>query len=90
MGAVLGSFCAGFILIPLIGKENGLRLVVGLQLVSSLAVAGILMYKGRKGVLRLVPVALTALIGVGLCLYFPQWNHRLLSRSLPLFSPVEP
>ncbi|MBW1916190.1 MAG: tetratricopeptide repeat protein, partial [Deltaproteobacteria bacterium] len=73
--------CAGFILIPLIGKENGLRLVVGLQLVSSLAVAGILMYKGRKGVLRLVPVALTALIGVGLCFYFPQWNHRLLATS---------
>jgi len=80
-GAVLGSFCAGFILIPLIGKENGLRLVAGLQLLSSLAVAGIILYSGRKGFLRLAPLALTAIIGLGLCLYFPRWNHRLLATS---------
>jgi len=81
IGAVLGSFCAGFILIPLIGKENGLRLVAGLQLLSSLAVAGILLYSGRKRFLRLAPLALTVIVGLGLCLYFPRWNHRLLATS---------
>ena len=39
IGAVSGSFCAGFILVPLVGKENGLSLVVALQLLAALIIA---------------------------------------------------
>ena len=82
VGAVLGSFCAGFILIPLIGKEDSLAMVVGLQLFTSLFVAGILLHKGGKaGALRHAPLALASLAGIMLCIFFPRWDHRLLSTS---------
>jgi len=78
-GAVSGSFCAGFILIPLVGKENGLSLVIGLQLLTALIVAGMILLKSRKGIVRFVPLAVPALAGIFLCLDLPQWNHRLLA-----------
>ncbi|MHC4069825.1 MAG: fused MFS/spermidine synthase, partial [Planctomycetota bacterium] len=81
IGAVLGSFCAGFVLIPLVGKENGLSLVIGLQLLTSLVVGVIILGKGKKNILRLIPLAAPALAGLFLCFYFPVWNHLLLSRG---------
>jgi spermidine synthase len=35
IGAILGSFAAGFILIPFLGKENGLKLVILFQFISA-------------------------------------------------------
>jgi spermidine synthase len=84
VGAVLGSFCAGFVLIPLLGKEKSLGLVVGIQLATSLAVGGALLI--RRGLERprmrelLKPAALTAgAAGLVLCFLLPAWNHRVLS-----------
>jgi spermidine synthase len=81
IGAVLGSFCAGFVLIPLVGKENGLSLVIGLQLLTSLFVGGIILVRKNKSILRLFPLAAPALAGLFLCFYFPVWNHLLLSKG---------
>ncbi|MHC4343728.1 MAG: fused MFS/spermidine synthase [Planctomycetota bacterium] len=84
VGAVLGSFCAGFVLIPLLGKEKSLGLVVGVQLATSLAVGGALLI--RRGLERpriteaLKPAALAAgAAGLVLCFLLPAWNHRVLS-----------
>ena len=82
IGAVLGSFSAGFILIPLVGKENGLSLVVGLQILTSLVIGGIIVLKGKPGALKSAPLLLAALIGLILCLYFPEWNRAALSRGV--------
>jgi len=79
IGAVLGSFCAGFVLIPLFGKENSLSLVIGFQLLTSLVIAGIILIGDRKGILKLASLAVPALAGLILCFYFPVWNHLLLS-----------
>ncbi|MEE9371240.1 MAG: fused MFS/spermidine synthase, partial [Sedimentisphaerales bacterium] len=79
VGAVLGSFCAGFVLIPQFGKENSLSLVIGLQLLTSLVIAGIIVIRSKEGILRCISLAVPALAGVILCVYFPVWNRQLLS-----------
>ncbi|MFC1485832.1 fused MFS/spermidine synthase, partial [Candidatus Latescibacterota bacterium] len=79
IGAVLGSFCAGFIIIPLIGKENGIRFLVTLQLLTAFG-AGLYLVVRQKAYRRaLVPVALAVLIGmVGIARY-PHWNRLMLA-----------
>ena len=79
IGAVLGSFCAGFILIPMMGKEKGLSLVVALQITTCLAAAGAILIREKKALLRLLPVVGPALVGLVLCLHYPEWNRSLLS-----------
>ncbi len=79
IGAVLGSFCAGFVLIPQFGKENSLSLVIGLQLLTSLVIAGIILVVRREGILRWFFVGVPAVAGLILCFYFPVWNHLVLS-----------
>ncbi|HUT28322.1 MAG TPA: fused MFS/spermidine synthase [Sedimentisphaerales bacterium] len=83
-GAVLGSFCAGFVLIPLLGKEKSLGLVVGAQLATSLIVGVLALIWGkpqrtRKAeAVKLAPLAAAA-AGLVLCFILPAWNHRVLS-----------
>ena len=79
IGAVLGSFCAGFLLIPLIGKEHGLSLVVALQLITILFVGGGLLWRKHKSIFRLSVLTTPVLAGLFLTLYLPTWNHTLLS-----------
>jgi len=81
IGAVLGSFCAGFVLIPLFGKEKSLSLVIGLQLLTSLVIAGIILGRKRENILKLVSLGVPALAGLFLCFYFPMWNRYLLSEG---------
>ncbi len=79
IGAVLGSFMAGFILIPLIGKQNGLSLVIGFQLVTTLLVVIMLMVKNRERIVRWSPYLVVAAIGTVLCFQYPVFNRHLLS-----------
>jgi spermidine synthase len=79
IGAVSGSFCAGFLLIPLIGKEKGLSLVIGLQLVTSLVVATAVVFENRGEILKWAFITAPAVAGFFLCFYFPMWNRQLLS-----------
>jgi len=81
IGAVSGSFCAGFILIPLIGKENGLSFVIGLQLLTSLVIAVIAFGGKKERILKWVSVAVPALAGLFLCFHFPKWDRHLLSKG---------
>ena len=78
-GSLLGPFCAGFVLIPLFGKESGLGLVVALQLVTALGIAAILLGKSRQNGWRFGLLAAPALAGLVLCWYYPAWNHGQLA-----------
>ncbi len=80
IGAVLGAFCAGFIIIPTLGKENGLSLVVSLQLLTALIIAVFVLNK-NKGTLKLAYFLIPTLTGILLCLYLPTWNRHLLSEG---------
>jgi len=80
-GAVLGSFCAGFILLPLLGKEQGLSLLVAGQLLIALVVATTVYLKVRKGSLSWGGIVVVAVVGLVLAPQFPHWDRTLLSRS---------
>jgi len=80
-GAVLGSFLAGFLLIPLMGKEKSLSLVIGMQLLVPLIVAVMIIkiekaYKWKSGV-----VVAAALAGLLLCIHYPVWDRYGLSQG---------
>ena len=79
LGAVLGSFCAGFILIPMCGKEQGLSLVIGIQLLTSLVMGGYLLRQKKPHPVRWIPLGVTALLGLVLCFNFPSWNRQSLA-----------
>jgi len=81
VGAVLGSFCAGFVLIPWIGKERGLSLVVAIQLLNCLAVAAVVLRQRKRAALKFAPLAVPALAGLVLCLYWPHWDRYLLAKG---------
>jgi len=81
LGAVLGSFAAGFLLIPWFGKEQSLSLVVGVQLFTSLVMGGYLLWEKKETIVRWIPLGVTALCGLILCFNFPYWNRHLLSRG---------
>jgi spermidine synthase len=79
IGALLGAFCAGFIIIPLVGKELGLSLIVGLQLIAVLTIAVIISKRGQLRRVHLVATAGLSLVGLILCFIYPTWNHIQLS-----------
>jgi spermidine synthase len=79
VGAVLGSFAAGFILIPFWGKEDSLSALVGTQAAVALFVFGITC-KGRPS--KHGYWAVLCLLGItciGLVFSYPHWNRELLS-----------
>ncbi|UCF92048.1 MAG: fused MFS/spermidine synthase [Desulfobacterales bacterium] len=79
LGALCGPFCAGFLLIPLFGKESALAFAVGLQLATSLGIAGVVLGTKRWRVLQFGGLAAPVLAGLILCLNYPAWSHRQLS-----------
>lgn len=77
VGAILGSFSAGYILTPLLGKEDGLRLVIMLQFtVAALA----LYFVRKKAAVRFASAGL-AFSCLFLACCFPSWHGDLLSRG---------
>ncbi len=81
VGAIVGSFGAGFVLIPLMGKQNGISLTFFIQafaVVIGFVLSGIPLKKRSfqtvtAGVLVIV-VALAAIL-------FPSWNPSAFSRG---------
>jgi spermidine synthase len=81
VGAVLGSFCAGFLLIPFVGKEKGLSLVIAVQLATALFVGWRVFRTSRIPAVRWLPPAAAGLLGLALAFQYPHWNREMLSRS---------
>ena len=77
VGALLGSFSAGFLLIPLLGKESSLSLVIGIQFMTVLIVVGFLNPKQDKSRNKLM-VGMCVL-GLLLTLSFPSWDRQQLA-----------
>jgi spermidine synthase len=78
VGSLLGPFVAGFVLLPLLGKEASLRLTAGLQLLTCI---GVVALAGRRGPSprAMLAAGAAAALGLGLCLHYPAWSHRQLS-----------
>lgn len=79
IGAIAGSFCAGFLLVPLLGKEAGLKLVIAFQATSALFFGAYLFWKKRRRPSSRAPLALVTLITLILLFVFPHWDRKMLS-----------
>jgi len=79
IGAISGSFIAGFVLIPFLGKENGLRLIIAFQLSFSLLAWCFVGLRARQNVSKWISFLCMAMVGIALLLNFPSWNRQLLS-----------
>jgi spermidine synthase len=85
LGAITGSFGAGFLLLPAIGAENVLRIAVGVSL--ALALGSVLADPAR---LRVGWAALSGLLVVAIVaglVFAPPWNRRLLGAGT-YFDPM--
>jgi spermidine synthase len=80
-GAILGSFAAGFLLIPVLGKEDGLRLTAGLQLFGALLPLAYGLLRAGPRIRQSVAGVVTLLAGALLVVNVPSWNHSTLSRG---------
>lgn len=80
VGAVAGSFCAGFVLIPFLGKELSLSLVTGIQMAVPLGI-GLMIWpcRDKMALAARGALALAFCLGVALCLLFPSWNRLTLA-----------
>ncbi len=85
IGAIAGSFAAGFILIPLMGKEQGLTMVILLQFLTAFSAFSYVKFRGRwkqsTQKYHWVTLAALAVTGVFLILCYPSWNRNILSRG---------
>ena len=79
VGAILGSVTAGFVLIPFLGKEDGLRLVVALQFTLALTALGAVALQERRMSNQWRSLLGMAILSLILLLNFPSWNRQLLS-----------
>ncbi|HWR84341.1 MAG TPA: fused MFS/spermidine synthase, partial [Candidatus Deferrimicrobium sp.] len=79
IGAVAGSFCAGFLLVPALGKEGALSVVIGLQLLIALVFTGLVLRQEKKRLWAWAPAVAITLFGIMLCFHYPQWNRRLFA-----------
>lgn len=79
LGAVLGSFSAGFLMIPLMGKEHSLGLLAAIQLASAVAAGMIISVNIRRRTVLRVSLAGVALLGFLALAFYPHWDRRLLA-----------
>jgi len=79
VGAVCGSFAAGFFLIPVLGKEGSLSVLVGGQAALALLVlAWILKDRSSQPRFRAIQFVFP-MVCLGLVFVYPDWNRGLLS-----------
>ena len=86
IGDVLGSFAAGFLIIPLLGKETGLSVVVTVQLLSVLLVA-IVLIRRRFGLTQFAVVAALLLPSFYFVSKYPAWDR--LSLAIGKYQRIE-
>jgi spermidine synthase len=81
IGAILGSFMAGYILIPLLGKENGLRITAGLQVFVSIPALTYFIFKAGERIRAPITGLIALTLSLLLLINFPSWNHNILARG---------
>jgi spermidine synthase len=79
LGAILGSWAAGFVILPAVGLQGGVTLVAALPLLASLALAATWRGRGRTLV---AGAAVSAAAGAAaLAAWTPEWNRSVMTRG---------
>jgi spermidine synthase/tetratricopeptide (TPR) repeat protein len=80
LGAIVGSFGAGFVLLPTIGMESTLVLVIVIS--SVLAIGSLAAERGPLRVRSAVPMGLALCALIVVALVGPRWNRALLGAGV--------
>ena len=81
LGSFLGSFTAGFVLIPFLGKAGGLRLVAMAQFSLAFLWLMSLYLRSRRAWSIRLAAGIAMVAGLVVMSQFPAWNTELLSRG---------
>ena len=77
LGSVLGAFLTGFVLIPRLGMETSISLVVGIQI----SVAFLLAISMKQGWFSRLAIVIAMLAGIVAIRDFPKWNKLHLAEG---------
>ena len=83
LGAILGSLLAGFLLVPVAGLFNTIRLVVAICAVTAMAI--LLKTVNTRG--RTIGFALSGAVVLAIA-FAPQWDPSLLSSGVYKYAPA--
>ncbi|HEX8953092.1 MAG TPA: fused MFS/spermidine synthase, partial [Polyangia bacterium] len=78
LGAIVGSFAAGFVVLPLAGLQRGL----GIGAVVTVVLASTLLVVARPTGKRVVAAALLPVVALGSIAVLPRWSLRHFSAGL--------
>lgn len=81
IGSILGSLCAGFILIPWLGVERSIRLIVLLNLVL-----GIICFRKSHAAKQNVRVLAIGGVSLALLMFLPRWNQSIYNAGFYAFA----
>lgn len=84
LGAIIGSFAAGFILIPVIGVELTIKVAILMNLL--LAATLFFAFSSRKISLRWA-MGMSAAVAASV-LFIPTWNQGLMSSGVAVYAPM--
>jgi spermidine synthase len=79
VGAIVGSFSAGFLVLPLLGVQKGMALAAGVDLAIAVA---LLLAGGVRLPFRLAAAVAAPLAGVLLLAFLPRWSLAHFSSGL--------
>ena len=81
IGSILGSLCAGFILIPWLGVERSIRMIVLLNLVL-----GIICFRKSHAAKQNVRVLAIGGVSLVLLMFLPRWNQSIYNAGFYAFA----
>ncbi len=81
IGSILGSLCAGFILIPWLGVERSIRLIVLLNLIL-----GAICFRKSHAAKQNVRVLAIGGVSLVLLIFLPRWNQSIYNAGFYAFA----
>ena len=83
LGCILGSFCSGFILVPLLGIQKTILLAIGLNLLLVVILLFISPYRPQT---VKIPLTMVVLVGaIVMAVHVPRWNPSLMSSGVYMY-----
>jgi spermidine synthase len=81
IGSILGSLCAGFILIPWLGVERSIRLIVLLNLIL-----GAICFRKSHAAKQNIRVLAIGGVSLVLLMFLPRWNQSIYNAGFYAFA----
>ena len=81
IGSILGSLCASFVLIPLLGVERSIRIIILLNLIL-----GMICFRRTPSVLQDKRVLWIGGVSLVFLIFFPMWNQSIYNSGFYAFA----